>query len=91
MPRRPNPATLLTSACRLSTGDLESLIAALQSELETRSPGEAEVWHEEWRTCSTPGCRCQQGHKHGPYRFKSIRVDGRVKKIYQGRLAKEQG
>src|SRR5207249_6421633 len=28
---------------------------------------------ETYRTCGRPGCRCQQGHKHGPHLYVSFR------------------
>ena len=28
---------------------------------------------ETYRTCGRPGCRCHQGHKHGPHLYVSFR------------------
>ena len=28
---------------------------------------------ETYRTCGRPGCRCHQGHKHGPHLYVSVR------------------
>src|SRR5712691_900360 len=38
---------------------------------------------ETYRTCGRPGCRCQQGRKHGPHLYVSFRgPDGRTAGYY---------
>ena len=32
--------------------------------------------------CRKPGCRCAEGHLHGPYYYRVWREDGRVHKVY---------
>jgi hypothetical protein len=46
---------------------------------------------ESYRTCGQPGCRCHQGHKHGPHLYVSFRgAEGKTTGYYVPRdLAKE--
>ncbi len=38
---------------------------------------------ETYRTCGRPGCRCHQGHKHGPHLYVSFRgADGTTAGYY---------
>jgi hypothetical protein len=38
---------------------------------------------ETYRTCGRPGCRCHQGHKHGPHLYVSFRgADGTTTGYY---------
>jgi hypothetical protein len=38
---------------------------------------------ETYRTCGRPGCRCHQGHKHGPHLYVSFRgADGTTRGYY---------
>lgn len=32
--------------------------------------------------CGKPGCRCQNGHPHGPYHYRIWREGTRVRKVY---------
>jgi len=46
---------------------------------------------ESYRTCGHPGCRCHQGHKHGPHLYVSFRgAEGKTTGYYVPQeLAKE--
>ena len=37
---------------------------------------------EQWVRCGKAGCRCSEGHLHGPYSFLFWREQGRLRKKY---------
>ncbi len=49
-------------------------------------PGEMSVLPgeicEQFIRCGKPGCRCEQGHRHGPYYYRIWREGDRVHKVY---------
>jgi|GEM_PF-1007483 hypothetical protein len=95
MSQPPDPHRLLQQAKRLTTLDLNHLVESLVAEIEARktSPSDEEGslvdsagWRSEYRKCGKPTCRCATSeHRHGPYLYRSVWVDGAVKKEYQRR------
>ncbi len=36
----------------------------------------------QWVRCGKPGCKCGRGELHGPYAYRFVRMDGRLRKHY---------
>jgi hypothetical protein len=88
MPQRPDVYWLFQQAQKLSQSDLEYLVAQLSAEVKARQSDDSEDdlagWREEYRRCGKSTCRCANtDYRHGPYWYRSVWVDGRVKKEYR--------
>jgi hypothetical protein len=99
MARYPDSYRLLQQAKQLTDLDLQHLVASLISEQETRkTSAQAEEmaseaaggWRSEYRKCGKPTCRCATTeHRHGPYWYRSVWVDGAARKEYQRRSTRK--
>ena len=58
---------------------------AAAREARARSDAATVTYRAEYRRCSTPGCRCQRGERHGPYFYAFHKQGGKTIRRYVGR------
>jgi hypothetical protein len=86
MPQRPDVYRLFQQARQLPLSELEQLVTQLAVEVESRQTEVVDEvnWREEYRKCGKPNCRCATtDYRHGPYWYRSVWIDGAVKKVYR--------
>jgi hypothetical protein len=56
-------------------------LQALAWKLGDSGPMVRGCYYQVYKTCTQPNCRCQKGHKHGPFPALSWSVDGKQRMV----------